>query len=268
MIKDVIYKCIGDDFQQGVVACGFMEKNKDGSQEDFIIGYYSCFFVLYGNGIYLDDKGNSYEIKKNSFVQRLPGQVHSTIINNTEPWLEFFVSCGKNVFEYLSGLGLLPIEPVIYEAGGDLTKEIFQDILNKTQRASNEDLPFILIELQKLILQMSASVKTSSPIKLASDILNSNYDKEIDLIDLSTNLNISYETFRKAFVKEYNISPSKYRCLKRMEYAKLLLSAGNPIKEVAILVGYGDSYAFTKQFTKVVGIAPGKYIKEMQKGLL
>lgn len=33
-----------------------------------------------------------------------------------------------------------------------------------------------------------------------------------------------------------------------MEQARILLEGGVPMKEIAVLVGYGDVYAFSKQF--------------------
>lgn len=35
-----------------------------------------------------------------------------------------------------------------------------------------------------------------------------------------------------------------------MEQARILLEGGVPMKEIAGLVGYGDVYAFSKQFSR------------------
>ena len=44
-----------------------------------------------------------------------------------------------------------------------------------------------------------------------------------------------------------------------MEQARILLEGGVPMKEIAVLVGYGDVYAFSKQFSRLFGFPPGKY---------
>lgn len=41
--------------------------------------------------------------------------------------------------------------------------------------------------------------------------------------------------------------------------ACILLEGGVPMKEIAGLVGYGDVYAFSKQFSRFFGFPPGKY---------
>ena len=46
---------------------------------------------------------------------------------------------------------------------------------------------------------------------------------------------------------------------RKMEQACILLEGGVPMKEIAGLVGYGDVYAFSKQFSRFFGFPPGKY---------
>lgn len=47
-----------------------------------------------------------------------------------------------------------------------------------------------------------------------------------------------------------------------MRQAKMMLLSGLPIKHVAVSLGYGDIYSFTKQFTKSEGVSPGRYIRK------
>ena len=92
MESDVSYRCIGEDFDEGVVACGFMRKRTRGrSQIDFQIGYYSGFFLLGGSGLYVMGDGREFPIRAGDFVQRLPGEMHSTYVEPDGEWLEFFV---------------------------------------------------------------------------------------------------------------------------------------------------------------------------------
>lgn len=113
MESDVSYRCIGENFDEGVVACGFMRKRtRNRSQVDFQIGYYSGFFLLSGSGSYVSEKGKQIPLCAGNFVQRLPGEVHSTYVEPDGEWLEFFISFGKGRYELLKGLGLLPEERV------------------------------------------------------------------------------------------------------------------------------------------------------------
>ena len=45
--SDVIYRCIGNEMKNGILACGFMRKETaDRSQYHFSNEYYSCFVLL------------------------------------------------------------------------------------------------------------------------------------------------------------------------------------------------------------------------------
>ena len=49
--SDVIYRCIGNEMKNGILACGFMRKETaDRSQYHFSNEYYSCFVLLRGSG--------------------------------------------------------------------------------------------------------------------------------------------------------------------------------------------------------------------------
>ncbi len=109
MESDVSYRCVGEDFDEGVVACGFMRKRTRGrSQIDFQVGYYSGFFLLAGSGLYVTEDGREFPIRAGDFVQRLPGKMHSTYVEPDGEWLEFFVSLGKGRYQAVKKLGLLP----------------------------------------------------------------------------------------------------------------------------------------------------------------
>ena len=77
--SDVIYRCIGNEMKNGILACGFMRKETaDRSQYHFSNEYYSCFVLLRGSGEYIAEDGTSYPLQAGSLVQRLPGVPHST----------------------------------------------------------------------------------------------------------------------------------------------------------------------------------------------
>lgn len=59
--SDVIYRCIGNEMKNGILACGFMRKETaDRSQYHFSNEYYSCFVLLRGSGEYIAEDGTSY----------------------------------------------------------------------------------------------------------------------------------------------------------------------------------------------------------------
>ncbi len=273
MKKDVIYRCIGSDFDNGIIACGFMTKpTANHSQYNLRIDYYSCFLLLSGSGIYHTAENKKIPINTGDFVQRLPGVCHSTEIIPDGNWLEFFISFGRSTYDYLCSLNLLPINtPVCSVFYDEITLQTFNSFLKRLKEVNDDNLPHMLIQAQDIILSLvtlkpKASF-TDSKIKTMEEacyLLSSNINKNISLEEIADILNTSYDNFRKQFLKYTGVSPNKYRINQKMKHAKLMLLSGISIKETALLTGYSDTYSFTKQFTNTVGISPGRYIKEKQ----
>jgi AraC-like DNA-binding protein len=66
--------------------------------------------------------------------------------------------------------------------------------------------------------------------------------------------------FRDLFREQFNITPNRYITLKKIEYAKALLSAGGvSVTEVSELCGFSDIYYFSKTFKKLCGTLPSRW---------
>jgi len=268
MKKDVIYRCIGTDFTNGILACGYMTKpTKDSSQYNFTIDYYSCFVLLSGSGYYYEDENQKRPIQPGDFVQRLPGVCHTTEIIPDGNWLEFFISFGRTTFDYLSSLNLIPTDTPVGKANyNESTLQRFSNLLSMMKEADDADLPYLSLQAQELLLDILNPVNKThgtDPIKEAMveacRLLSSDISSRISLEEIAAKVNMSYENFRKQFRKYIGTSPAQYRINQRIKYAKLMLLSDVSIKETAALTGYSDTYSFTKQFTHLVGISPGRY---------
>jgi AraC-like DNA-binding protein len=270
MKKDVVYRCIGADFSNGIIACGYMTKPlKEHSQYNFSIDYYSCFLLLSGSGFYYSKDGTKYSLRPGHVVQRLPELVHTTEVTPDGNWLEFFISFGRSTYDYLCSLNLLPIaSPVLNSDYDEVLISEFSRLLDQLKKAEETNLPFLSLKAQKLVLNLlqpqiksPTNDSTKESIEEACRYLSSELDSTLSLEDISAMVGMSYENFRKQFRKHTGISPAQYRIEQRMKHAKLMLLSGVSIKETAALTGYSDTYSFTKQFTQTVGMPPGKYKK-------
>lgn len=271
MKKEVIYRCIGTDFTNGILACGYMTKTtKDQSQYNFLIDYYSCFLLLSGNGFYYTANNKKLPIQAGDFVQRIPGVSHSTEVVPDGKWLEFFISFGRTTYNYLNSLNLIPTNiPVGKGNYNDTTIQKLSRLLTLLKEADDSDLPFLSLQAQELLLTilLSSNKKPGTEsfkesMNEACRLLSSEISSEIPLVEIAATINMSYENFRKQFRKYIGTSPSQYRIEQRIKNARLMLLSGISIKETALLTGYSDTYSFTKQFTHSVGISPGRYKKE------
>lgn len=269
--SDVSYRCIGPDFDEGVVACGFMRKRtRSRSQPDFKIGYYSGFFLLSGSGTYVTGEGMEIPIRAGDYVQRLPGEVHSTYVEPDGQWLEFFFSFGRSRYETLQNLGLLPDARVSRCPVREKMPECALH-LERLKQASDGELGILLSAQEQLLLGLlkyglrqpgdtpEKVNETTEKIRQAEDILTAAPETNLSMEEVAKQLSMGYETFRKQFRKQTGISPADYRLQHRMRQACHMLDAGISIKETAEMMGYADVYTFTRQFTKTVGTTPGQY---------
>ena len=267
--SDVIYRCIGENLKNGIVACGFMKKETaERSQYHFSNEFYSCFLLLRGCGEYIAEDGERLPLQAGDLVQRIPGMIHSTRVEPDGQWLEFFISVSADFYEAEKNLGELPGTPVRKNAFYTVDLDQYKSLVRRLKAATQNELPTIALELERELLYMFGYGKARNEntdkddyLQNVHDILEQNLDCEISMEKLAKEIHMGYESLRKDFRKKYGISPGKYRIEKKMEQACLLLESGIPIKEIAQMVGYEDVYSFSKQFTKTYHIAPGKYRK-------
>jgi len=268
--NNVIYHCLGDDINEGILACGYMRKpGEQKSQIDFTIGYYSCFLLLRGSGFYHDSHAKTIPIQAGSVVQRLPDTRHSTHVYPDGQWLEFFISFGKPVFDYLQRLGMLNLTPPVFEVSrDDAMLHSFDQFLGKMKHAQLRHYPQLLLDAQKIVLALHEHVDRQTSYKTyrhaihkACSILSSPAGRVLSLEQVAEQTGMNYELFRKVFVKTTGKPPAAYRIDYTMQQACMMLHSGIPIKAVAAELGYSDTYSFTKQFTKNVGVSPGAYRK-------
>ncbi|MGO4108524.1 helix-turn-helix domain-containing protein [Paenibacillus sp. YAF4_2] len=248
------------------------KRTAERSQNDFRIGYYSCLLVLQGNGRFISNEGTVITMQAGDLVQRLPDRMHSTEIEPNGEWIEFYISIGYPVYHYLKTLGIInsdqEVQPTRHTS--DILNE-FASLLNSLKAAVDERLPYLLMKAQELIIRLHGSVHHTQrehndhKISKACQLIGGANDIHYDIKEAAAAVNMGYENFRKLFKATTGVSPQRYHIEHLMKQAKMMLLSGLPIKHVAVSLGYGDIYSFTKQFTKSEGMPPGRYIRNRHR---
>lgn len=91
--------------------------------------------------------------------------------------------------------------------------------------------------------------------------IDQNCRNQLNLDDLSKRSSMSKFDLIRSFKEAFGITPRKYFIEKRIELAKVCLKQNQPIMEVAHACGYPDIYSFSKQFKKILGCSPSKYLR-------
>lgn len=106
----------------------------------------------------------------------------------------------------------------------------------------------------------SKETQSNGIVAKAKAYIDSNFNKEISLDDVSKEVNISPYYFSKIFKEETGENFIEYVTAVRMEKAKELLEQSNlSMKEICAQVGYADPNYFSRTFKKNVGVTPTEY---------
>ncbi|TVQ18293.1 MAG: AraC family transcriptional regulator [Spirochaetaceae bacterium] len=106
----------------------------------------------------------------------------------------------------------------------------------------------------------NARASTRERLEPARRLLASIDGQRATVGDAASYAGMRAETFRKAFVRVYGVSPTRYRVESRIAAARDMLSELDvPVAQVAARLGYADQFAFSKQFRSIVGCSPTEF---------
>lgn len=120
--------------------------------------------------------------------------------------------------------------------------------------------------LVRLIMHASAvpaqslSIAHRAAIKRVCMFINSNYDHNFTLKDLSKIAHLSPYHLQRLFLEDRGVSPHEYSIQQKIRRARELLSKGHSIAGVALDLGFVDQSHFTRSFKRVTGTTPGAYL--------
>lgn len=102
--------------------------------------------------------------------------------------------------------------------------------------------------------------QSETVVSKAKAYIQENYGKDISLDDVSREVNISPYYFSKLFKEEAGENFIEYLTGVRIAKAReLLLEEGRSIKEIGMLVGYGDPNYFSRIFKKQTQMTPREF---------
>lgn len=93
------------------------------------------------------------------------------------------------------------------------------------------------------------------------DYLEAHFAKAITLTELSALSGVSPFHLSRQFRVRFGLPPYMYLELVRVNRARDMLRAGEPISRIAFATGFSDQSHLTRRFKRVVGVPPGQYAK-------
>lgn len=254
------YRKIGNRQRDTTLACGYMRKDSaEDSNIDMSLDCYGGLLLLSGEGFYSDGMG-THKLTRGTFVQRLPGHIHSTIVTPGSGWVEFFICINASTFQNLFDMGLMSASPVLK---GKVPQEIidsFPGFLERMKQAKDDELTQLYFEAQQLLCRINSYCAEEhiggSSIKECIRLLDYSLGR-MPGREIAEHIGVSYETLRKRFFSVMGISLGKYAILTRISLAKEeLVSSNLSLEQIALKFGYADYFTFCKQFKQYAYVTP------------
>lgn len=127
------------------------------------------------------------------------------------------------------------------------------------------DFPGMLRQLQRFLEENAAEAEseqnfTNATFMKLMKYVNENYRSEISLTGAAQVLNMNSNYISQLFKKETGITFVHYITQRRLDDAKeLLTTTKKPLTDIALEVGFNDTFHFIKTFKKFIGMTPGQY---------
>jgi len=223
---------------------------------------YSIVYVCEGVLDLWFDK-NHIQVKKGNFIITQPGKsgAYGTSCENLNYfWLNFTGS------QALSLIKKVNLEcNTVYSIG--LNDEIRNSYMKMAGEFTINDSLFADVSvaiLTELMAMLSRKVNTlNNKFFKSLEYIEANYNKDISIDNLAKLEGISTSHYRVLFKKRYNSTPNEYIVMKRINEACFYLkSSKRSIERIAELVGYSDSFYFSRVFKKKTGMSPSVYRRE------
>ncbi|HEU5075201.1 MAG TPA: AraC family transcriptional regulator [Polyangiaceae bacterium] len=101
-------------------------------------------------------------------------------------------------------------------------------------------------------------------MRQAEALLRAELDRTPSLQELAEATNTNRFVLLRYFKKELGIGPHGYLVRLRVERARDLLARGQPPIDVAVAVGFADQAHLNRHFTRILGITPGEYARQVR----
>ncbi|AYJ79823.1 hypothetical protein AN286_06535 [Aliarcobacter cryaerophilus ATCC 43158] len=105
-------------------------------------------------------------------------------------------------------------------------------------------------------------------IKSSISYMKDNIDKQLSILEIANNINLTEKTFYRRFKKALNISPLQYLKILKVEKSKeLLISTNKSFSDITFELGYFDENSFRKLFKQETSLNPKDFRKRFQQNI-
>ncbi|GAB5561243.1 MAG: hypothetical protein SynsKO_28900 [Synoicihabitans sp.] len=226
-------------------------------------------------GYYVDDLGNSEELKSGDVVWIHPGNTHAYGPRSGQAWTQIYLILDGTQWEHWVEEGVWDINrPVSHAAPVDYWRGRFHDAFSAEDGSDPATAMRTMGVVHRLIFDLLAAREEGQRdrgeawLRESQQLLGERGAPE----DLSPHVvaqkvGMSYESFRKKFAERLGESPGHFQKRRRIEHACASIYQGtHSFKELADELGFCDVFHFSKTFRQVTGETPSDFRRRVRGG--
>jgi len=231
-------------------------------------GEYCLFqYTLSGEGE-IEIEGKIHRLKEgDAFAIEVPGNHCYRLPSNSASWEVIYIEFSKEVLPFFHKVyslkgKVLSIDKNSYfiKLMWDFYRKATCDKIQNVYQCSSYAYQLVM-ELINEFYQEQNDQSTDSKIEAAKNYIDRNYNKEINLDEISSEVKLSKYHLTRKFQEQIGLTPGNYIMKIRLKKAMELLLFANDmgIKAVAREVGFSCGNYFSKVFKKNIGVSPGEF---------
>ena len=229
-----------------------------------ILHEFQINYITKGEGV-LETKSGKYSVSEGSVIIILPGMWHR-YRPSAEGWKEHYIGFNGSFANHIFENEFFPFKsPVLTIRFNERLLQSFYelfDLISSEKAGYQQICSGLIIYLLSTVISIKknenfAGKQIEQTIQKARLIIRENLDKNLNIEQLASDLNIDYSIFRKVFKQYTGISPGQYHLSLRIRQAKdLLINTDLSIKEISYRLGFESIFYFSRVFKLKTGINP------------
>ena len=230
-----------------------------------VLDEYQLVYISHGQGHFTGAGGRRQAVGEGSMLLVFPGIRHSYGPERDTGWDEQWVGFRGPLADRLVEEGFFgPERPVLHPGLRDDLVHDYNELIG-IARAERPGYQYELGAIvYRLLSRLASTVERAEQHSRAEELatrarawMEARVESELEIEDLARELGLSYENFRRIFLRYTGLAPYKYFLQLKMARAKALLETGDlSVKEVADRLAFENQYYFSRAFKSHTGQSP------------
>lgn len=233
---------------------------QDGNR--YTAAHYNGLVITLSGSANFSLNGACYAINKGVVLHAGPRMEINIEVTSEEPW--HYVVLHYEVIERT-----VPFKNAHFtiESGENHKIDYFVQQMIQTEKIPGDlhklKCKSIFLHIIEMLLICAKMKTTSNVVDHAVSFMTENYAQPIAIAEIAAEVGCDRRRLAYYFDKEVGMSPIQFLTEIRLKHSKhILRTTAMPVKEIAELVGYQDSFYFCRVFKKQYQMTPTEYRKQ------